>query len=79
MLIPNLWQEENCALPNIHLSNTESFHEPVDITGACCELKNCCDDNMDSLPNSPASIERAKCALRESLCFKQRITNEQLS
>jgi hypothetical protein len=28
------------------------------MTGASRELKNCCDDNMDYLPKSPASLER---------------------
>ena len=48
------------------------FHEPiditselVDITGACCELKNHCNDNIDSLPKSTASFERAMNDLRE--------------
>ena len=49
-----------------------SFHELVDITGelvdiigACRELKNHCNDNIDSLPKSIASFERATNDLRE--------------
>ena len=49
-----------------------SFHEPVDITGelvditsACCELEKHCNDNIDSLPKSTASFERATNDLRE--------------
>ena len=49
-----------------------SFHELVDITGelvditsACCELKNHCNDNIDSLPKSTASFERAMYDLQE--------------
>ena len=37
-----------------------SFNEPVDITGARRELKNRCNDNIDSLPKSLASLERAR-------------------
>ena len=56
-----------------------SFHELVDITGelvditgelvdiigACRELKNHCNDNIDSLPKSIASFGRAMNDLRE--------------
>ena len=42
-----------------------SFHEPVDITGACYELKNHCNDNIDSLPKSTASFGRATNDLQE--------------
>ena len=31
----------------------------VDIIGACRELKNHCNDNIDSLPKSIASFKRA--------------------
>ena len=48
-----------------NLKAIESFHEPVDITGACHELKNQCNDNIDSLPKSTASFERATNDLRE--------------
>ena len=37
-----------------------SFNEPVEITGACRELKNCCNGNIDSLPKSLASLEIAR-------------------
>ena len=42
-----------------------SFREPVDITGACYELKNHCNDNIDSLPKSTASFGRATDDLQE--------------
>ena len=42
-----------------------SFHELVNITGACCELKNHCNDNIDSLPKSIVSFERAMYDLQE--------------
>ena len=37
----------------------------VDITGACHELKNYCNDNIDSLPKSIVSFERAMHGLQE--------------
>ena len=37
-----------------------SFNELAEITGACHELKNCCNDNIDSLPRSLASLERVR-------------------
>ena len=42
-----------------------SFHELVNITGACRELKNHCNDNIDSLPKSIASFGRATNDLQE--------------
>jgi hypothetical protein len=36
-------------------SARSSFNEPVDIIEALRELKNRCNDSIDSLPNSPAS------------------------
>ena len=42
-----------------------SFHELVDITSACRELKNHCNDNIDSLPKSTAGFERAMYDLQE--------------
>ena len=42
-----------------------SFHKLVNITGACRELKNHCNDNIDSLPKSTASFERAMYDLKE--------------
>ena len=44
---------------------TASFHELVDITSACRELKYHCNDNIDSLPKSTASFERAMYDLQE--------------
>ena len=61
-----------------NLRAISSFNEPVDITGSCHELKNRCDENMDYLPKSPVSLERAKCALRERQRFKQIMANEKL-
>ena len=49
-----------------NLKAIASFHEPiditgelVDITGACRELKNHYNDNIDSLPKSTVSFEKA--------------------
>ena len=39
----------------------------VDVIGACRELKNHCNDNIDSLPKSTASFERAMYDLQERL------------
>ena len=50
---------------SLNLKAIASFHEPVDIIGACCELKNHCNDNIDSLPKSIASFGRAMNDLRE--------------
>ena len=45
---------------NNNLRALSCLHESVDITGACCEQKNYCNDNnIDSLPKSAASFERA--------------------
>ena len=57
---------ESFCFSNNHLGNPptprgiSSFNEPVDITGARRELKNRCNDNIDSLPKSLASLERAR-------------------
>ena len=57
---------ESFCFSNNHLGNPptprgiSSFNEPIEITGACHELKNCCNDNIDSLPKSLASLERAR-------------------
>ena len=57
---------ENFCFSNNHLGNPptprgiSSFNEPIEITGARRELKNCCNDNIDSLPKSLASLERAR-------------------
>ena len=59
-------QEKNFAFRIITFGNPptpraiSSFNEPVDITGARHELKNRCNDNIDSLPKSLASLERAR-------------------
>ena len=66
MLIRNMQQEKNFAFRIITFGNPptpraiSSFNEPVDITGARHELKNRCNDNIDSLPKSLASLERAR-------------------
>ena len=51
----------------LNLRAIASFHEPVDITGACYELKNHCNDNINSLPKSTASFGRATNDLQERL------------
>ena len=67
MLIQNMWQEKIFAFRIITLGNPPTpraisrFNEPVDITGARRDLKNRCNDNIDSLPKSLASLERARC------------------
>ena len=48
-----------------NLKAIASFHELVDVTSACRELKNHCNDNIDSLPKSTASFERAMYDLQE--------------
>ena len=50
----------------------------VDITGACRELKNHCNDNTDSLPKSTASFERAMITYEKDR-FNQVQTGETLS
>ena len=54
-------------LQSSNLRAIASFHEPVCITGACRELKNHRNDNIDSLPKSTASFERAMYDLQERL------------
>lgn len=53
-------------------SARSSFKEPVDITGARLELKNRFKDNLDSLPKSSASCERAT---RSALSFSTVLTS----
>ena len=66
-----MWQAGNfCFIkysPLVILQTSElaSFHELVDITGACRELQNHCNDNIDSLSKSIASFERAMYDLQE--------------
>ena len=48
-----------------NLKAIASFHELVDITSACRELKNHCNDNTNSLPKSTASFVRAMYDLQE--------------
>ena len=66
MLIRNMWQEKIFVFRIITFGNPptpraiSSLNEPVEIIGACRELKNCCNDNIDSLPKSLASLERAR-------------------
>ena len=57
------WEFLKLEHNNNNLRALSCLHESVDITGACCEEKNCCNDNMDSLPKSVASFERAMHAL----------------
>ncbi|KAM3691029.1 hypothetical protein ACB094_09G163600 [Castanea mollissima] len=54
-----------------------SFHELVDITSACPELKNHCNDNIVSLPKSTASFERAMTYKKDR--FNQACIGETLS